>query len=137
MVFDENDTGISGHTAQAVAEKLWDTARYRQVLCVTHLQQIACMASRHFLVEKGEENGRTTGHVHILENAAREQEIARMLGGVGAATAACGTRRPCADACLSQTQRWARASVLIICSSLVLVYTNRHRNNQSEGEAMA
>ncbi len=82
MVFDEIDTGISGHTAQAVAEKLWDTARYRQVLCVTHLQQIACMASRHFLVEKGEENGRTTGHVHILENAAREQEIARMLGGV-------------------------------------------------------
>lgn len=82
MVFDEIDTGISGHTAQAVAEKLWDTARYRQVICVTHLQQIACMASRHFLVEKGEENDRTTASVEVLTNSAREKEIARMLGSV-------------------------------------------------------
>ncbi len=82
MVFDEIDTGISGHTAQAVAEKLWDTARYRQVICVTHLQQIACMASRHFLVEKGEDSGRTNADIQVLENGAREQEIARMLGSV-------------------------------------------------------
>lgn len=82
MVFDEIDTGISGHTAQAVAEKLWDTARYRQVICVTHLQQIACMASRHFLVEKGEGNDRTSASIQVLTNGAREQEIARILGSV-------------------------------------------------------
>ncbi len=82
MVFDEIDTGISGRTAQVVAEKLWDIARCRQVICVTHLQQIAAMASSQYLVEKGEENGRTVTRIRTLSPEERVREISRMLGGV-------------------------------------------------------
>ena len=79
MIFDEIDAGISGRTAQVVAEKLWDIAQYRQVLCVTHLQQIACMASSHFLVEKKEKAGRTQTFVTPISGPARVQEISRIL----------------------------------------------------------
>lgn len=82
MVFDEIDTGISGRTAQVVAEKLWDIARYRQVLCVTHLQQIAAMASSHYLVEKHEADDRTHTRVILLSDQEREFEIARMISGI-------------------------------------------------------
>jgi len=82
MVFDEIDTGISGRTAQVVAEKLWDIARYRQVLCVTHLQQIAAMASSHYLVEKGEAGDRTHILVRLLSDQERVLEIARMISGI-------------------------------------------------------
>lgn len=82
MVFDEIDTGISGRTAQVVAEKLWDIARYRQVLCVTHLQQIAAMASSHYLVEKHEADDRTHTIVHLLSEQERVYEIARMISGI-------------------------------------------------------
>jgi len=82
MVFDEIDTGISGRTAQVVAEKMWDIARYRQVICVTHLQQIAAMATRHYLVSKAEANGRTNTSVQELTGSQRVAEIARMLSGV-------------------------------------------------------
>lgn len=80
MVFDEIDTGISGKTAQVVAEKIWDIARYRQVFCVSHLQQIACMANCHYLVEKYEKEGRTLTRLRVLEGEDRENEIARILG---------------------------------------------------------
>lgn len=82
MVFDEIDTGISGRTAQVVAQKMWDIAKYRQVICVTHLQQIAAMATRHYMIEKGEENGRTHTSVSELTGDRRIEEIARMLSGV-------------------------------------------------------
>jgi len=82
MVFDEIDTGISGRTAQVVAQKMWDIAQYRQVICVTHLQQIAAMATKHFLISKGEENGRTHTSVMLLDGEQRTKEIARMLSGV-------------------------------------------------------
>lgn len=81
MVFDEIDTGISGRMAQVVAEKMALIARSRQVLCVTHLPQIAAMAEHQFLVEKGTEEGRTNTRVTLLDDSARVGEIARMLGG--------------------------------------------------------
>lgn len=82
MVFDEIDTGISGRTAQVVGQKMWDIAKYRQVICVTHLQQIAAMATRHYLVSKAESGGRTNTSVTELTGEARVGEIARMLSGV-------------------------------------------------------
>ena len=81
MVFDEVDTGVSGRAAQRVAEKLAKLSRARQVLCVTHLPQLAAMADTHFGVEKGEENGRTLTKVVALDRAARRGEIARLSGG--------------------------------------------------------
>ncbi|MDD4134958.1 MAG: DNA repair protein RecN [Eubacteriales bacterium] len=81
MVFDEIDTGISGVTAQVVARKLWDIARYRQVICVTHLHQIAAMASQHMEVEKTESQGRTKTTISKLDEIRRIQSLAGMLGG--------------------------------------------------------
>ena len=81
MVFDEIDTGISGRVAQAVAEKMASISRERQVLCVTHLPQLAAMADTQLLVEKTVSDGRTGTHVRRLTEAERADEIARMLGG--------------------------------------------------------
>jgi DNA repair protein RecN (Recombination protein N) len=80
-VFDEVDSGIGGHTAQAVATQIRAVADHRQVLCVTHLPQIAAYADHHFHVEKAEVAGRTETHVRRLSAAARKDELARMLGG--------------------------------------------------------
>ena len=81
LVFDEVDTGVSGRAAQKVAEKMADVARRKQVLCVTHLPQIAAMADVHFMVEKGEEKGRTYTRVAWLERQDRVEELARLIGG--------------------------------------------------------
>ena len=81
LVFDEVDTGVSGRAAQKVAEKMADVARYKQVLCVTHLPQIAALADAHFSVEKGERNGRTYTRVERLDREGREEELARLMGG--------------------------------------------------------
>jgi len=81
MVFDEIDTGISGRMAQVVAEKMALIARSRQVICVTHLPQIAAMAHHQFLVEKRVEEGRTNTSVRLLEMGERIGEVARMMGG--------------------------------------------------------
>ncbi len=81
MVFDEVDTGVSGRAAQRVAEKLARVSREKQVLCVTHLPQLAAMADTHFSVEKGEENGRTLTKVTELSRAERARELARLTGG--------------------------------------------------------
>lgn len=81
MVFDEVDTGVSGRAAQRVAEKLAKLSQKRQVLCVTHLPQLAAMADTHFSVEKGEENGRTFTCVAELDRAQRRTELARLTGG--------------------------------------------------------
>jgi DNA repair protein RecN (Recombination protein N) len=81
LVFDEVDAGIGGATATAVAGKLRDVSRRAQVLCVTHLPQVAAGAGRHFLVVKREAAGRTITAVEQLEGEARVAEMARMLGG--------------------------------------------------------
>ncbi|MBQ2952768.1 MAG: DNA repair protein RecN [Clostridia bacterium] len=81
MVFDEIDTGISGRMAQVVAEKMALIARKRQVICVTHLPQIAAMAAHQFLVEKRVEGERTNTTVRTLTHEERIGEVARMLGG--------------------------------------------------------
>ncbi len=81
LVFDEVDTGVSGRAAQKVAEKMADVAGCKQVLCVTHLPQIAAMADVHFMVEKGEEKGRTYTKVAWLERQDRVEELARLIGG--------------------------------------------------------
>ena len=81
MVFDEVDTGVSGRAAQKVAEKLFEVAKDRQVLCVTHLPQIAAMGDVHFSVEKGEAGGRTFTAVERLDRERRRQELARLTSG--------------------------------------------------------
>lgn len=81
LVFDEVDTGVSGRAAQKVAEKLAQVSRHKQVLCVTHLPQLAAMADTHFIVEKGESNGRTYTRVVLLDRERRKAELARITGG--------------------------------------------------------
>ena len=81
LVFDEVDTGVSGRAAQKVAEKLAQVSRRKQVLCVTHLPQLAAMADTHFSVEKGEAKGRTYTHVVLLDRERRKAELARITGG--------------------------------------------------------
>ena len=81
LEFDEIDTGVSGRAANRVAEKLRSVARHRQVLCVTHLPQIAAAAEAHFGVEKGEVGGRTYTAVERLTGEKRAQEIARIVSG--------------------------------------------------------
>lgn len=81
MVFDEIDTGVSGIAAQRVGEKMSDLSRGKQVLCITHLPQIAAIADNHDLIEKTERNGRTYTEVQELDRKGRALELARMHGG--------------------------------------------------------
>ncbi|MCR4806867.1 MAG: DNA repair protein RecN [Lachnospiraceae bacterium] len=82
LIFDEIDTGISGRTAQKVSEKLKQLSGKRQVICITHLPQIAAMADDHFLISKEVKNDRTVTEVVRLDEEASVRELARMLGGV-------------------------------------------------------
>ena len=81
LIFDEVDTGVSGRAAQKVAEKLRSVARNKQVLCVTHLPQIAAMGDTHMLIAKSERDGRTYTTVTPLDHNGRMQEVARIIGG--------------------------------------------------------
>ncbi len=81
LIFDEVDTGVSGRAAQKVAEKLKSVAKNKQVLCVTHLPQLAALASTHFLISKEERNGRTYTTVLPLDLEGRKKELARIIGG--------------------------------------------------------
>ena len=81
LVFDEIDIGIGGRAAEAVGQKLKSLSRGQQVLCVTHLPQIASFADQHLVVEKHESAGRTRMQVRVLDDAARTHEVARMLSG--------------------------------------------------------
>lgn len=87
LVFDEVDTGVSGRAAQKVAEKLAQVSRYKQVLCVTHLPQLAAMADAHFSVEKGERSGRTFTRVVLMDREQRKAELARLTGGANLTSA--------------------------------------------------
>ncbi len=82
LLFDEIDAGISGRTAQQVSEKLKQISKYRQILCITHLAQIASMADQHYLIEKQVEQGKTVTSVQELNREESIQELARILGGV-------------------------------------------------------
>ena len=81
LVFDEIDIGIGGRAAEAVGQKLKSLSRGQQVLCVTHLPQIASFADQHLVIEKHESGGRTRMQVRVLDDTARTQEVARMLSG--------------------------------------------------------
>ena len=81
LVFDEIDIGIGGRAAEAVGQKLKALSRAQQVLCVTHLPQIAAFADQHFVIEKREHQGRTKTAVRLMDELERTQEIARMLSG--------------------------------------------------------
>jgi len=82
LIFDEIDAGISGRTAQKVSEKLNKVAASSQVICITHLPQIASMADNHFVVEKKVKNGETVSSIKRLSREDRIDELSRMLGGV-------------------------------------------------------
>ena len=81
LIFDEVDTGVSGRAAQKVAEKLRSVAAHKQVLCVTHLPQLAALSNTHLLIAKGEREGRTYTTVTPLDIEGRKKELARIIGG--------------------------------------------------------
>jgi len=81
LIFDEVDTGVSGRAAQKVAEKLRAVAQHKQVLCVTHLPQLAALANTHLLIAKSERDGRTYTSVTPLDTEGRTRELARIIGG--------------------------------------------------------
>ena len=81
LIFDEVDTGVSGRAAQKVAEKLRSVAAHKQVLCVTHLPQLAALADTHLLIAKSERDGRTYTTVTPLDLEGRKRELARIIGG--------------------------------------------------------
>lgn len=81
LVFDEIDVGISGRTAQKVAEKMSILSRHHQVICITHLSQIAAMADAHYLIEKNVEKEKTITSIRLLSKEEEIEELARMIGG--------------------------------------------------------
>jgi len=86
LVFDEIDQGIGGRVGVIVGQMLWQLGRKHQVMCVTHLPQLAAYGDQHLRVSKQEIDGRTLTHVSVLDPGAREQELAGMIGSVSAGT---------------------------------------------------
>ena len=84
LIFDEVDTGVSGRAAQKIGIKLKEVSKNRQVLCVTHLAQIACFADNHFLISKSETENKTYTKVESLDNNGKIHELARIIGGIEA-----------------------------------------------------
>jgi DNA repair protein RecN (Recombination protein N) len=102
LVFDEIDTGIGGRSADPVGRSLWALARRHQVLCVTHLPQIAAYADAHFRIVKAERDGRTVTEVTRLDHEGRVVELAQMIGGPAGGTAATASSRELLD----RAQAW-------------------------------
>lgn len=88
LIFDEVDTGVSGAAAQSIGEKLWKTSEFSQVICITHLPQIAAIADSHYLIQKTTDGETTKTDVILIENDERIKEIARTLGGTDITVAA-------------------------------------------------
>ena len=88
LVFDEIDIGVGGRSGDVIGKKLWQLARHHQVVCITHLPQIAVYAASHFNVSKAESHQRTTSSIDVLDASARIDELAAMLGGVEAGSSA-------------------------------------------------
>jgi DNA repair protein RecN (Recombination protein N) len=82
LIFDEIDQGIGGRVGFVVGEKLWQLARAHQVLCVTHLPQLAAFGDQHYRVEKEVKNGRTQTVVNLMQKESRLHELAQMLGAI-------------------------------------------------------
>ena len=97
LVFDEIDTGIGGRSADPVGRSLWTLARTHQVLCVTHLPQIAAYADAHYRIAKRERDGRTVTEITRLDRAERETELAQMIGGPDGGEAAAASARELLD----------------------------------------
>jgi DNA repair protein RecN (Recombination protein N) len=97
LVFDEIDTGIGGRSADPVGRSLWTLARAHQVLCVTHLPQIAAYADAHYRIAKRERDGRTVTEITVLDRGAREIELGQMIGGTSGGEAAVGSARELLD----------------------------------------
>jgi len=112
LIFDEIDAGISGRSGQVVGEKLWELGRTHQVLCVTHLPQIAAMGDRHFRVAKAATDGRTTTQVAELPQGERVVELSQMLGGASTAAA-----RANASELLERAGHWKEAAHLAVQSA--------------------
>ena len=93
LIFDEIDAGISGKTAWKVSEQLDSVAHAHQVICITHLPQIAAMADRHFVIEKGVQEDSTVTCIRLLEDEENLQELGRLLGGDGMTEAVLGNAR--------------------------------------------
>ena len=106
LIFDEIDTGISGRTAQKVSEKMAVIGQHRQVLCITHLPQIAAMADTHFEIEKHVEGTETITQIHPLEGEESVRELARLLGGAQITPAVLGNAREMKE--LAQQQKNTR-----------------------------
>ncbi len=112
LIFDEIDAGISGRSGQVVGEKLWELGRTHQVLCVTHLPQIAAMGDRHYRVAKAASDGRTTTQVAELPGGERVIELSQMLGGASTAAA-----RANAAELLERADHWKEATHLAVQSA--------------------
>ncbi len=105
LVFDEIDTGIGGRSADPVGRSLWSLAREHQVLCVTHLPQIAAYADAHYRISKAERDGRTVTEIARLDRSDRELELAQMIGGPSGGDAA----RESARELLDRAEAWRGA----------------------------
>ena len=92
LIFDEVDAGVGGRAGSALGRKLLEASAGRQVLCVTHLPQVASQAEEHFVVEKGTKGGRTRVSVRKLTGPERVDEVTRMLGGEGSKAASAHAR---------------------------------------------
>jgi DNA repair protein RecN (Recombination protein N) len=106
LVFDEIDTGIGGRSAEPVGRSLWELARTHQVLCVTHLGQIAAYADAQFRIEKVQRDGRTVTEVRRVEGGDRIDELAQMLAGAEGGSAA----RASAEELLDRADAWRRTA---------------------------
>jgi DNA repair protein RecN (Recombination protein N) len=109
LIFDEIDSGVSGRAARKVAEKLAEVSRRKQVLCVTHLPQIASMADHHFRIEKYEKKGRTFTSVTLLDEDGAVDEVARIISGTNITQATLRSSREMIDSA-KQFKKWGSTS---------------------------
>ena len=108
LIFDEIDTGISGRTAQKVSEKMAYIGQHHQVLCITHLPQIAAMADAHFEIRKEAEGGTTVTKIQSLDEEASVRELARLLSGAQLTEAVIGNAREMKRLAVLQKENWKK-----------------------------